>query len=77
MQGINNDKKGKCNNMRYLDTIFKGLCVLILVLSTYIKRERLAEAFRFSPIASRFILVAGILGMIIIIGLLTISVIRV
>lgn len=68
-------KKG--NNMRYLDTIFKGLCVLILVVSTYIKRESLSKAFKSSPIASTIILVVGILVMIIVIGILTFSVIRV
>ncbi len=62
--------------MRYLDTIFKGLCVLILVVSTYKNRDKLLKAFHSSPTVSKSIFIAGMLCMILVISIITIAVIR-
>ena len=63
--------------MRYLDTIFKGLCVLIIILSSYIKRDKLVNMFRSSPIVCGVIIGVSTLGMLIIFGIITVSVISI
>lgn len=62
--------------MRYIDTIFKGVCVLIFVIATYINRDKLLKSFKSSPFISKSILIFSILGMLLVIGIITAVLIR-
>lgn len=63
--------------MRYIDTIFIGICVLIIIVSAYIKRDKLVTAFKTSPIVSSIVLVLGILILLVLLGIVVTLVIRI